>query len=43
MAYSPFKVGIGHPFNLEAALLDLFRKRSGENKGDQGDEEEGVK
>ena len=43
MARSPFEVGIGHPFDLEAAFLDLFRERSGEDEGDQGDEEEGLK
>jgi hypothetical protein len=39
----PLKVGIGHPLDLEAAFLDLFRKRSCEDEGDQGHEEEGLK
>lgn len=42
MTCSPLEVRVRHPLNLEAALLDMFRKWSGENEGDQGEEEKGL-
>jgi hypothetical protein len=36
-------VGVCYPLDFEASLLDLFGEGSGENEGDESEEEEGLK
>jgi hypothetical protein len=43
VAWSSLEVRVGHPIDLKAAFLDLFRKWCRQDEGDEGQEEDGLK